>query len=628
MRLAPTPVRARLPWTLAALSVAVIGCGGGDAPPATTPTASSTATPAAQPPVEPAAQPAGQPAAQPGDVAASAPQAEPEMTELVPFKAQIEGPIEYETAVDKPLIAVFPEPVDVARPSIPDLPADDPILGRPLVINGKLVPFEDIRKQMCLNSIGAAEIADARIKIFVDEERARLAGVGAPQERYELGATEVADYIKTVEDNLKTEFPEGEIDVDDVMRSLASHDPKEKLAIQIQFSKLFMPDDPADFPPLTQEAILKQQGGQQVLEHYQQVAESRKGVTGPIVKDEAERQFDGAIMQQILAHLMDVASIVADPAPGVLYRVNGVDITMDSIWGRIKDRVTAADVLTAKQWIVNSTVLCDALTAAGAWLNDEEAFAAYFAHSDPYKDSIFSQERVALMVKMFPSIEYYKQYRRFYDSFQRMHPPTAEELKQHSDYRTKKIVGQVSADVDVVLCAAFEIKTNEWKEDGWMSAENRMRDVLDLLVEEQRPWEELLERYSDFYEPPVPMSQRPFQAPPTQRKGQFRNMQRNALLPQLGESDYTLFLNGTSVTDFIFFDQEVGSLGQPLRGPWGWYLPRLLRRTRAPERVSMDQATMDALVLDDYLTYHLNAWTQKLIQESEVYGLAMPGGHR
>ena len=36
----------------------------------------------------------------------------------------------------------------------------------------------------------------------------------------------------------------------------------------------------------------------------------------------------------------------------------------------------------------------------------------------------------------------------------------------------------------------------------------------------------------------------------------------------------------------------------------------------------------DALVLDDYLTFHLNAWTQKLILESEVYGLAMPGGHR
>lgn len=627
MRLAHSTPRVRLTWTLAVASmVALNGCGGGDEPPAPKPAANPSTPSGAGPAV-------GQPSlGQNATASGSGGTAEEagnehdvtEFTELIPFKVPLEGPVVYEEGVERPLVATFPEIAAEVLPSIDDLPAEDPTLGKPLVINGKLVPFEDIQKQLCLNSIGASEINDARIKIFVDEERARLAASGAPPERYELAPDEVEEYLKGVETNLQLEFPEGDVALNDVLRSLASHDPKEKLGTQIQFSKLFMPADPADFPPITQEAILKQQGGQGVLDHYKQAFEARKGFEGKVVKDEAERQFDAAIMQQILSHLVESASIVPDPAPGVLYRINGIDLTTEGIWERIKERVTAADVLMAKQWIVNTTLMKDALVKAGAWLNDEEAFAAYFAHSDPYKDSIFSQERVALMVKMFPSIEYYKHYRRIFDSFQRMRAPTPEELAKHSKYRTEKVVGQVAADVDVILCSAYEIKTNNWKDDGWVKAENRMRDVINLLVEEQRPWEELLERYSDFYQQPVPLSQRGLIEPPTP-KGQFRNIQRNGLLPQLGESDFTLFLNGTSVTDFIFFDQEVGSLGQPMRGPWGWYLPRLLRRTRAPERVTMDQPTMDLLVLDDYLNYHLNSWAQELIKSSQVYGLAMPG---
>ena len=97
------------------------------------------------------------------------------------------------------------------------------------------------------------------------------------------------------------------------------------------------------------------------------------------------------------------------------------------------------------------------------------------------------------------------------------------------------------------------------------------------------------------------------------------------MLRELGEADYSMFLSGTSVTDFIFFEQEVQSLGQPMRGPLGWYLPRLIRRTKPPARIPMDEATMRDLVIDDYRTTEMNSYAQKLIKESEVYGLEYPG---
>jgi hypothetical protein len=229
------------------------------------------------------------------------------------------------------------------------------------------------------------------------------------------------------------------------------------------------------------------------------------------------------------------------------------------------------------------------------------------------------------MVKQFPSIERYTEHRRIQDSFERMRKPSEAELEEFGERRSNRIIGQVSVDADVILCSAWDFKANRWKENGWVEAENQMRDVVRLLIEEQRPWEELVETYSDYYEPPTPVSKRGQPNQRTHTKGRFRNIQRNALLRELSETDYNVFLSGSSVADFIFFEQEVGTLGQPVRGPLGWYLPRLIRRTKPPARIPMDEATMRELVLDDYLTTKLNEWAQELLGQSEVYGLEYPG---
>jgi hypothetical protein len=145
------------------------------------------------------------------------------------------------------------------------------------------------------------------------------------------------------------------------------------------------------------------------------------------------------------------------------------------------------------------------------------------------------------------------------------------------------------------------------------------------LVEEQRPWEELVERYSDFYEAPIPASQAGQQDPMEKNKGRFRDIQRNNLMNLLSEAEYISFLDGGCVTDFIFFEQEVGTLGTPMRGAAGWYLPRLIRRSKPPKRLPMDEATVMEMTRDDFLTTNLARFAQELIQKSEVYGLELPG---
>jgi hypothetical protein len=614
MRLATPRAPACHPLTLsAAASVLLLGCG----------PASDKATPGAKAKSDPAVASAPLRADQ-----VLIPAQDPDnfgQINISPFNVPLEGPVEYEEGTEKPLVTSFPAAAEPqARPSVENLPGDDAVLGRPLVIDGAVVPFEEIKKQVCLGAIGVPEITLARTQIFIEEERQRLTESGATPDRLDLPNAEVDVYLTSVENNLKEEYPEGEVSMQDLFNSLATNEPKQKLYTQMLFAKLFLPDNPALFPPIALEAILKDQGGQITLDHYKSLWEEAQA-TGQNPRDMGETTFDQLVLQQILNHLNAVASIVPDPAPGVLYRVNGVDIKVDEIWSQVRDRVTTMDVLAAKQWIVNTTLLKKALTAAGAWLTDEEADAAYHAHSDPYKSSIFSVESLAVSLKAFPSVERFTQYQHIQDSFARMRAPSAAELEDFGKSRSYKIVGQVSVDADVILCSAWDFKANCWKENGWVEAENRMRDVVRLLIEEQRPWDELVEKYSDYYEPPTPKSKRGQANPKRQTKGRFRNIQRNALLRELGESDYQMFLTGSSVTDFIFFEQEVGSLGQPVRGPLGWYLPRLIRRTKPPARIPMDEPTLKDLVLDDYLTTKLNSFAQELIAKSEVYGLEYPG---
>jgi hypothetical protein len=605
-------LRPLLPWTLAALSLA--GCG----------------KPETAAPVESSAV-KGPEAAAPAPV--------PSLTTDVPLgasgestagqiasPASFEGPVEYEVGTEKPLVTTFPAaPADQARPKLANLPSDDELFGRPLVIDGQLIPLEQVRREVCLGQVGMAEIEESKLEIFLRQEVARRRAEGASDADISVSDPELEAFIKELEEDLKKEYPDGSIGINDVMNTLASNDPRQRLRLEHLFQKLFLPDDPAKFPPTTMEAILKNPGGDSLLEYYKE--NHAKAAEGPKqAKGVAERSFDSAMLQQVLQHLKDTAVVERDPEAGVLFRVNGEDIKVDDVWRDIRPFVTTMEVRAAKQWITNYTLARAELQKAGAWLSDEEAAAEYEKMSGPYKDSIFSIENLALAVKRFPSIERYKEYQHLYDSYARYAAKdmTPDALNKHAEFRTNKVVGQVSADLDVILCSAYDFKNNRWKENGWAEAEARMKDVVNLLVEEQQPWDVLVERYSDFYEPPTPQSQKGQEDPNRAIKGRFRNVQRNNLLGELGENEYWCFLNGNSITDFVFFQQEVLSLGQPMRGPLGWYLPRLLRRTKPPQRLSMDPDTRDKLVRDDYLMWHLNEFCQQLIAKNEVFGLEFP----
>jgi len=603
--------RGPLTWSLVSAAALVLpACGSSDKEGAAQRVA--TTGDHVQAPVQPGAAAKG--AEKPAPDAKAAPQ-----TPLTVDQTPKPPVLEDEPTVNAPLEAAFPPPEEPkARPDVPGLPADDPVLGAPLVIDGRIIPADDVRRQTCLGQLGSAEIELAKVRIYMDQEMERRAKAGAEAAAMQVSEDEMKDVLTELESKVKEEYPEGDVGMDDVLGGMGG-DSQERLRLTRQFNKLFLPDNPDEYPPVTLEAIMAQEGGKEIIDHYKESYALREK-EGKKKRGVAEMSFDGAMVQQIVAYLHEIATIERDPAPGVLYRVNGKDITVDDIWRRIQP-ISEFEVRRAKQWITNTILLKEAFEKAGTWLTDEEAAAAYDLHSAPYRDSLFSRESVATLFKRFPSVDTYKDYRRFYESFKRMRTPemTKEALDEHAKFRTSKILGQVTVDADVILASAFDFKTNAWKPNGWSEAEKRMKDALRLLVEEQRPWDEIVEKYSDFYYAPIPVSQRG-QGQIQPQKGRFRGIQRNALLAQLGETEYGLFLDGTSITDFLFFEQQPGTLGDPMRGPNGWYLPRLIRRQKTPERLPVKPEDFQEAVADDYVMWNLNQFAQKLIQEHQVFG--------
>ena len=511
-----------------------------------------------------------------------------------------------------------------ARPE--GVPDDHPVFGRPLVIGGEVIPVETVRHAVCLGPAGATEVELAKLKVYIAEEIKRRKAAGAKDEELSVSEEELAAIRKETEEELQREYPGGEMTFEDVMAGLEDGG-RSRLELNRLFEKLFLPDNPAYLPPISIDAIVKSGGGESVIDELKADYTRRMESDPPAKKDATMRLFDQILIQTVIEHQQSMAEIVDDPAklpPGVLMTVNGVQITTDDIWNRIESSVDSSDVRSAKQWLTNMKLLREALQEAGAWLSDEEAEAAYQAHSGPFQGTMFTIEKIALAIKRFPSVRSYMDYRRVYESYTRMVKDrlTPEVLQQQGEFRTSKVIGQVAVDVDLILLSAFDFKAQRWKENGWQDAKNRAIEVARLISEKKRSWDEIMNEYSEFYDPPLSVSQKSQPNPPKlYDKGRFRNAQRNNFLSEIEENEYMLFLNGGSITDFIFFQQSVGQVAGPLKGPRGYYISLLRRRSEPMQRKNISDADYMKLVEEDYLMWHLNLFAQELIKKKGVFGI-------
>src|SRR5688572_23492058 len=117
-------------------------------------------------------------------------------------------------------------------------------------------------------------------------------------------------------------------------------------------------------------------------------------------------------------------------------------------------------------------------------------------------------------------------------------------------------------------------------------------------------------------------------------KGTFGNepQTRSQLLNCLMESDFRMFLYGPSVADYVFFEQKMGSIDGPFRGPKGYYIPRITGKTPPTRPLDLKDPVHREIVVYHYLKHVISTRALAMLADGlksgEVSGITDAGDFR
>ncbi|HKB16332.1 MAG TPA: hypothetical protein VKF62_09705, partial [Planctomycetota bacterium] len=241
------------------------------------------------------------------------------------------------------------------------------------------------------------------------------------------------------------------------------------------------------------------------------------------------------------------------------------------------------------------------------------------AHVGPYEKTPFSIEVVATAFKKFPSYDLYREYYRLRKSFEKMieKEVTDEALLQHRA-RVQDFLGDGKVDAQVILISALDYTDFSWKgPDAFDKARARAEEVMGEL-KKGLTFEEAIDRYSEFFDPPAPAAGQ--QAPQTPRpnRGRFGPQSKNQLKTLLGESEFDEIVRGYSIGEILFHEAPIGEAVGPIRGPLGAYIGRVIARHPGAKAIDLAQENSRNLLREDYLARRFLDWSNGVVAKAKI----------
>ena len=542
----------------------------------------------------------------------------------------------------------------------------DPMVVSPAAINRALAAVgaeptatealtidpQALRRELVYQA-GRANLEAYKIDIYIEEEiqrqtqslRETLAAEGAEppmidariaalEAEFNANEQEIRDSVGNTIKQIRDQYPS--LPWDAVLK-YNNIEPLHLLRMTRQskrFENVFLPENPEEWPATTREALKSNEQGSTFYDQLVQAYKNRKaqeaaaaqpgpqpeGAPDAAAANQGEQMFKMLVRRMItgaLEEASEVRTAVDGLAPEVAMQVNGQDILTADVFTEIAPTIDAQELEHAQKWLMKVELAAEVLDQLGYWMSDEE-FATAFAEEDAKYSPPFTLEVIARNFKGFPSMEAYKTYFRLKESYRRMIADEFgdEVLTQHVERRAGPLIGLATVQPEIILISAFDFEKNQWKENGWEDAYRRTAEVNQRLVESQgSEWSNLLETYSDFWDPPAPTTPQANQPQGDRKnKGRFPALNRNRLLQYLDEDDYTLFLDGYSIGDQIFFGLEEGQIDGPYKGRLGYYFARVVRKTPAPTNKSLGDEDFRTMVESDYLSVRLNQFVQQVFE--------------
>ena len=491
------------------------------------------------------------------------------------------------------------------------------LINKPLSVHGVTITPGRVRQALVLRH-GRLQLDSRRLDLMIDAELEARRARGEDVASVEPNAEEIDVAVQAVIDGVRAQYPN--LSVDDVLASnnLSSESLRRQMVQTKRFDKVFLPSD-RDWPAVTTEALSATMEPAMIAQIKETMSASQDAAGGAQMWSQMVRQM---IVQNLLKN-----SVVETPVDGlpdaVAQRVNGRDTLVAEVWDEVKPLVHPEDVRRIRQFLARMEAARQDLFAKGAWLTDDEFQAVYDKEAAVGAGGPFNIDMVVLTMKRFPDMNSYKAVLRGQRSYEKMIQDqiTEEELTNWVG-RAGRLLGLGEVTTEIIHIAAYDHTVGAWHDNGWAAAQERADQMVEQLVEsEGADWDRLLEENSDFYDPPVPAAAQQQPGQQLKNKGRFGSIHRNLLMQMLGESEYTVFVDGYSIADEVYYHQNVGSIDGPFKGKYGYYITRVDGRSGAKKPITLADENMRSMVLEDYVMQHFVVYAQQMLEQAEVVGL-------
>ena len=339
-------------------------------------------------------------------------------------------------------------------------------------------------------------------------------------------------------------------------------------------------------------------------------------------------------------------------ASKTLMVVDNVPVLTDAVYSRIAPYVTPDQIEDAKRFLANIALLdhdlaqreraeAEAAAKEGRAPRKFTMTPAEFREWWPttarnnmvmsYMEYLTQHEMLSSQVLGFPSLWSFGHYMRVMECYKRA---LADELKQNEVISSvlptaNQVRGAAKLNLHVLFVSAFDFDKFQWKPDGWKTARARAFELKKAL-DDGADWKATLELHSEWWDPPMPETGNK----PVQNfyfDGTFGDqaLTRNQICSYLGESEYRTFLYGPSASDEIFFNQKLGTIAGPFRGPKGYYISRVTAKSPPNRPLDLNEPIHRQIVEQDYLTRAIDQRVQTLLADgvtAQAVRGVKPGG--
>jgi hypothetical protein len=599
--------------------LAACGKGSEDAPPAPKPEApAAPAASAAAPAPAPAPQ-ATAPAAEPAPLAAASAPAPGPAAKVLESKGT--AALREGERTPAEIAAPFKLSEDertCATPYAPDVTIDTP-----LVAAGFEIPTDEVKRHLCLG-LGFAYADFAKFQIVLAQEIERRKAEGEDVSKYVVDDAALDKHLEKQRKEFATRYPTLDFELE-VGRAYISHDLYREPARQsLLFERLFLPENPTDWPPLTVE-LIRGWAGPAADDFIQDAHDSyarRKEIMIEQGLDEIPPEdpvLVGVYKDEILRGLNNFSEIELEPSKlpaGALMTVDGQVIPIEAVWSMIGPYVSAMDLAYTRRFLALCKVLEQDFAAKGVLMSEDEFVKSWTDEGMTYRQKLDQHAIVASQVIGTQSMVAYALYQRLLESLRRELGDKLEDealLREWSPI-TNEVTGASKRDVEMILCSAWDGDLAAWKENGWQTAREKVFGVKAEL-DAGADWTALRELHSEFWDPPLPdVGQKPMFS--LRFKGAFGMQTRNQLLSMVEESEGHELVFGNTITDRVFYDQQVGTIAGPFMGAKGYYLTRLTGRTPAARPLDLTIPLHKLLVQNFYLRVQLHKRAHELLQQA------------